>query len=229
MYSTILKYQECDLAILKLNKKIENSEYKKSINSMVQKNKEIQADKEKLEREAKQILGGIAETQAIIKKEKAELDSIEVKLKANEIDVEAYSKQANEISFRLNNLLKKLSKYQKEAEEIEKKYEELKKNATIVKANYKKAKEAQDKFTSKEETEINSIEDEKKKLEKSIDEKVMQEYLKFKKDNIMPVYVKIFNGDCCGGCMQKLSTAQLAKKEDKLICEMCRRIIIRNA
>ena len=200
MYNTIFKYQEFDLEILKLNKKIQNSEYKKLINSMVQKNKEIQATKENLEKEAKKALDGISDAQSLIKKEKQSLEELENQLNKDEISVEEYSKKANDISFRLNNLLKRLSKLQKEAEEIETRYEDLKKNATIVKTNYKNAKDAQDKLANKEENQIKSLEEEKGKLEKSIDAKVLQEYTRYKKDNIMPVYVKIFNGDCCGGC-----------------------------
>lgn len=228
MYQDILKYQDCDLQILKIRKKMEGTEYKKVISAMVSKNKDIQVDKDKLEIQAKKSIELIESAQNEIKELNKQLSSLDVKFSKEEIQAEEYSRKQIEISNQLSFAFKKITKMQKDLDQIQSQYEDLKKNATIVKTNYKNAKDAQDKVETIEKRNIEDIEKKMKSIEKNIDPILFSEYNKYKADNIMPVYVKLLIGDCCGGCMQKLSTAQQSNSDKKMICEMCRRIIIKD-
>jgi predicted nucleic acid-binding Zn-ribbon protein len=227
MYKEILKYQEADMEIYKIEKKIQNSDNKKTINSMVQKNKEIQELKESLETDAKNQLALMDEMQKLVSNEKKQMEKLEQEFNNKELTEEDFSLKANEFLSKLNGLIKKLVKIQRDVDQVQKKYDDLKKNATIVKSKYKKAKEDQDLLIESEKAKIEELEKKKKSLEKTIDPEILAEYNKYKKENILPVYVGIINGDCCGGCMQKLSTSQLSIAKGKTNCEMCRRIIIR--
>ena len=227
MYENIFKYQECDMEIFKIKKRMQTTEYKKIISTMVQKNKDIQRDKDVMEKEANLLLNQINEVKNSINNEKNEMESLESQFNENKITKEIFVSKEMEVSTRLNNLLKKLVKLQKDVEIVNKKFDELKKNAKIIKINYKNAKEAQENFEKNELHAIQKLENDKKELSKNIDSAIMNEYEKYKKDNIMPVYVKLYNNECCGGCMQKLSTSQLSKDDKRIDCEMCRRIIIK--
>lgn len=228
MYENIFEYQKYDMEILKINNKIQSSKYKKFASEMVKKNKEVQMSKDKMEDQAQKLLADLKNSQIELDKCKEELDKLQKDFKEKVINQEEFDDKSKKLSAKLNTLSKKFIILQKDFENTDKAYGELKKDAIAVKTNYKNAKDAQEKLELSQKPILDKLESEKKKIVASIDKKILTEYEKLKQDNIMPVYVRIYNNDCCGGCMQKLSTSALAKGDERLVCEMCRRIIIRN-
>ena len=228
MYENIFEYQKYDMEILKIKNKLQSSKYIKLANEMVKKNKEVQVSKDKMEVEAEKLLNDLKVNQAELEKRKIELDALTDEFKNKKITAEEYEEKSKNLSAKLNALSKKFIVLQKDFENTDKAFAELKKDAIAVKTNYKNAKEAQEKLEQSQKETLDKLEKEKQKMVSSIDKGMLGEYEKLKQDNIMPVYVRIYNKDCCGGCMQKLSTSVLAKGDKRLVCEMCRRIIIRD-
>ena len=227
MYENIFEYQKYDMEIYKIKNKLEASNYKKLVSSMVKKNKEIQDNKNKMEVEAKKLLAELSDCQNALEQGKKEIESLQKSFKNKEINAEELDEKSKKLSTRLNTISKKFIILQKNFENMNKAFADLKKDAIAVKTNYKNAKDAQEKLEQSQKSVLDKLEKEKAKMQEGIDKKILAEYEKLKQDNIMPVYVRIYNNDCCGGCMQKLSTSALAKGDNRLVCEMCRRIIIR--
>lgn len=227
MYENMFEYQKYDMEIYKIINKLQSSNYKKLISSMIKKNKEIQVSKDKMEIEAKKLMEELKLNQEELDRSQKELNDMQNKFKKKELTKEEYEENRKKLSAKLNNLSKKFIILQKSFQNANKTFADLKKDAITVKTNYKNAKDAQEKLELSQKAILDKLEKEKSKMQEGIDKKLLTEYEKLKQDNIMPVYVRIYNNDCCGGCMQKLSTSTLANGEKRLVCEMCRRIIIR--
>ncbi len=227
MYQNILKLQDVDIDIMKINEKTQKSEYKQVIAAMVQKNKDIQKEKEAKEVEAKKLISVMQDKENEIAAIEKEIDKNSEEYNAKKLSLDNYKQKQAECANKLNLVSKKLIKLQKDFENLQKDFEELKNNAGAVKKKYQMAKDAQEALQDKIASQISALEKTKSELAKTIDKAVLDEYNKYRKDNIMPVYVKMVR-DCCGGCMQKLSAAQLSKTSNRIDCEMCRRIIIKD-
>ena len=94
------------------------------------------------------------------------------------------------------------------------------------KEDYAKYKQAYDEDVKQIDREKAQVAYKLKAISADIDTKIMEAYLKRRKENVFPVVVPL-KGNSCGGCHMELPYANLTKLNEAgvLSCEHCRRII----
>lgn len=224
----ILEYQKKDSELIKLERTLTSSENKKTYTQMVAVVKDTQNQSSALEAQA----GAIIKSYEALKKTMADnlksagtvagknIEAMSVE------DVKNIEKLAGVISKNLQILEKKLLAEAEKVRNVLSSFEQTKKKYNSAKEKYNKHKE----LYEQEEQKVKPLAEEKakelKKLEDSIDDKILSKYKQKRQDKIYPVYVPCIE-KACGGCRMELPSASLSilKKEGVLECEHCRRII----
>lgn len=224
----ILEYQKLDIELMKLKKSGVNSTEKNNMSKLKEYIVESHDKGVKLENDAKELFNdylnlkkqydsNFKKVQQLLNTDInfVELDGVDGMLSTiNSLSSELFLLERN-----LNIIINKIKASLKEFE--------------VTKNNIIKARQKYNEFKSKYEQGINDvapkikeIEDKMKTLEKDLNEELFAKYKTIKGDKIMPVFVMINNGHC-GGCRVEIPTSKLntLKKDGKIICEQCHRII----
>lgn len=225
----LLKYQELDSELFKVEQKLLNSPYRKKANELTSIAKKAQIKSTNLENEADKLIKEIADIKEKYNLNKSKTDEI-LAMDIEKMSFEDIDK-ANSIKSKLLSNLNILEKMlQKSAEEInhilsefnktKKLYDEARNQYAICKKNID------------EETKVLEPEKEKLKkqlvlLEKDVEPEIMAEYKKKRNDNIFPVIVPLEGDNFCGRCRMELPKVAISKiKETGVItCEHCKRFI----
>ena len=93
MYQNILKLQDVDIDIMKINEKTQKSEYKQVIAAMVQKNKDIQKEKEAKEVEAKKLISVMQDKENEIAAIEKEIDKNSEEYNAKKLSLDNYKQK----------------------------------------------------------------------------------------------------------------------------------------
>lgn len=231
MIEALLKYQEADKKLRKIELELAGSEERKKAVS------------------ARKYLDGVEETIAKLEARAAELDSAfnaatSELAKMREQEEEFSSafdnisdegsagylvKKTDEILAKIKQLSQEVNRISGEIQAVLKDYAVLKNNTKTAQAQYaeygKKYNEL--KASKKEETE--SIEKELALLKKDVDPALMERYLKKRAEKIFPIVYEI-KGNVCGACNMELSMAELSKLKNGEIleCEQCRRLLYKS-
>lgn len=226
----ILKYQDLDKELFKVEQKISNSPYKKKATELSTIAKKSQTKSTELESEAAKLVNEINDLKEKFAFNKSKLDEIlknDVEKMSLE-DVEKMSNLKSKIAQNLNVLEKML---QKSAENINKILSEF--NRTIktfndAKTQYGICKQKIDEESKALEPERNKLSEQLKDLEKGVDKELLTEYKKKRLDErIFPVIVPLESGTFCGYCRMEQPKVALSRlKENGIItCEHCKRFI----
>lgn len=228
MLENILKYQQLDMELTKLEKQVLTSEEKQTMNKMINYVKDAQNKSIAYENRANDL---IAEYQKVKKDYDANFKLVHdlTAKNAEEMDEETLNdtfNKINKISSDLYMLERKLNMSVNNIKTILKEFEVTKNNVMKARAKHKESKEKYEKLIAEITPKINKIKTEMKKIESSVDEKLFNKYKTLKHDGIFPVFVKI-NGKLCGGCHMELPSGKLDKlKNDAyIVCEQCGRVI----
>lgn len=226
----ILKYQELDRELYKVEQKISNSPYKKKAVELSGVAKKSQAKSTELESEATRLVGEINDLKEKFAFNKAKLDEV-LKSDVQKMSLEDVEKMSNlkgKIAQNLNVLEKML---QKSAENINKILSEF--NHTIktfndAKTQYGVCKQKIDEETKALEPEKNKLTEQLQDLGKTVDKEILAEYKKKRQDErIFPVIVPLESGTFCGYCRMEQPKAALSRLKEKgvITCEHCKRFI----
>ncbi len=227
--TNLLKYQELDEKLYRVEQKLVASPYRKKASELQQIAKKAQAKSNELENKANTLLKEIEEIKEKFKQNnkafenlmKEDLDKITLE------DVDKLTSLKGKILNNLNYFEKSLQKY---AEAI---------NSTLLEFNKTKKHydEARNEFMTiraKIDEEKKVLEPEKERLqkdlqvlEKDVEKNLMAEYKKRRSDNIFPVIVPLEGKNFCGRCRMELPMAAIAKIKDKgvITCEHCKRLV----
>ncbi len=224
----ILEYQSLDSELFKIEKQLRENKNKKLANEMHENMKNAQTRSLKLEEKA----GGLI----------AEIDKVKKHFKIQEEKMNEFlSKDLEKLSKEEVDKLTILSeKLAQNLVILDKNLTALAESVNVVLSDFNKTiKEfnaSKEQFTiCKEEydNEVKTVEKEKnnlilklKDLSKNIDSKIMEAYIKRRKENIFPVLVPL-KGNSCGGCHMELpyATISVLNNDGILTCEHCHRII----
>lgn len=225
----ILKYQQVDEKLFRLEQKQLSSPTKKKANELAAVAKKAQARSAELERESAKFLTEIEEIQKNFEISKKALTSLKnsnfEKMSAEEI--EKMDSLRKKVSGNLNVLEKAL---QKNAESINRVLSEFNK----AKRAYDSAKKEYDECKLKIAEETKAIDAEKsvvvaelEKMEKGIDSESIAAYKKKRADNIFPVLVPLENDTFCGRCRMELPKVAISRIKEKgiITCEHCKRYL----
>lgn len=226
---SLLKYQEADEELYKVEQKISNSPLRAKMGEYATIAKKAQAHSNELEAEAERLIADISDIKdkyAINKSKADEMLGRNIEdLSASDLDKLGVLK--SKLMSNLNILEKML---QKSAENINHILADFNKTKKV----YDEARSKHNECKEKIEQEAKALEPEKEKikkglvaLEKGVEPNLLAEYKKKRNDNIFPVIVPLENGNFCGRCRMELPKVAISKlKETGVItCEHCKRFV----
>ena len=224
MTDKILKYQEVDVALHKLQNKLNNNESYRKINESRETAKSMQSKMLKLNADAQNLALELDKLLAV--KEKG-IKAVEKHLNAKDTDdvlketlerINQTNKQLTELAIRIKNNEIKMRNLLKE-------FDDAKKQILDSKKIHDENRQKIETLKSSLAPEIERVKKELLSLEKTVEPEVMAKYKQLRKENILPVFVKL-NGKNCGYCRVEFPIHKLEKIKLNGVteCEHCRRI-----
>ncbi len=225
----LLKYQETDAKILRLEQEANNSPERKSY---VQAKNFLLKATEKLDQlEAKAI-----QLNALMEKLQAKYEEIAETLKDFEnldelidggADISFYKKSASKIGDNLKNIKTQIAKLSASVKDADEEYKSLKKKTITIQKQYNgEITEAYKKMLAEKQKKVESLKAELKTLSVDIDPEVLKKYEVKRSERIFPIICAL-KGDRCSKCGMELSLVgkeNIATKE-VIECENCHRFL----
>lgn len=224
----ILEYQKIDSELFQIERQLRNNENKKMASKMHENMKEAQNRSFKLEEKAGTLINEINKVKTQFKTQQDKLEEFTSKDidKMSKEDIEKLSILKDKLAQNLSILDRNLSSLAENVNAVLSEFNKTIKIFNSCKEQYSKSKIAYDNDVKSVEAKSQELTKKLKEYEKAIDTKIMEAYLKRRKENIFPVVVPI-NNNSCGGCHIELPYANISKLEEDgiLTCEHCHRLI----
>lgn len=216
----LLKYQQEDSKLLKIEQETAGSEERKNF---VQTKAFLNKASEKLDSlEAKAVeLSGILEKLNGQYKEIYEtLNDFENldELVDGGADISFYKKNVLQLTERLKSIRQEISSLTKSVKDADEEYQALKKKVIIAQKQYPEYAETYKKFKAGKEEEMLSVKKELEKLSKNIDADIMARYQAKRSERIFPILCAV-KGGRCSKCGTELSLVGKEKIETGAACE----------
>lgn len=228
MIEALLKYQEVDEKLRKIEVELSSSEERKKAKS------------------AKKYLDGVEETVVKLDNRSAELnasfnaitDELEkmkeqeeefVKAMENIADQGSASyllKKTDEILGRIKVLSQELNRISADIQNVMKEYASVRNNTKGAQAQLTEYGEKYKQLKASKKEEMDGIEKELSKLKKEVDPALMEKYEKKRAEKIFPIVYEI-RDNVCGACNMELPMSVLNKLNNGEVveCDFCRRMI----
>jgi len=226
----MIKYQEIDMQIKKLNNELASSKNKKGAGEMQQYLKDGQAKLLKLEEIAENLT---KQYEKAVKLYNDFVSKLEMLTKSVEsAGVEKIDELENTINnFKVNSetlenniatLANKINQANKEFESLMNNAKKAKHNLEVYKANYNKEK-------SQIEPEIAKLSKELLDQKAKVDKTLLSKYIQKSEGKMFPIFVSEAQGKC-GGCRMEISASKRSDLKNKGVieCENCGRLIYQN-
>ncbi|MGN1208099.1 MAG: hypothetical protein ACI4TI_01375 [Christensenellales bacterium] len=224
----LFKYQEKDVELKKVEKKVMSSEFMKNINQSKACAKKCQTRMIEINAESKKIcdeiekinsvkLKGLDVVQKYLSTDTTKLDEKSVLELVNKI--KPVNKNLEELILRLNNLDARMKNLLNE-------FNECKKQIIASKKIHDENKLKIDELQKTIEPELEKAKQELQIQEKNVNPELLQKYRNAKREGIFPVLVKLQNGKNCGYCRveQPIHKLEKMKVTGYTECEQCHRI-----
>lgn len=226
----LLKYQEIDIELKKLEKKVNGSEYFKNVNKSKEVAKKSQLKMIDLNEEAKKISDDINK---IIQVKEKGLELVKKYSNMNidnmqEKDVPEIVNKIKPIKKNLEELITRLNNLQQRMIKILEEFDNLKKQIISSKKIHDENKVHLDKLKLEIEPDAEKIRAKLQAQEKKVNSELIQKYRNLKREGVFPVLVPLKDGKNCGYCRVEQSIHKLEKLKLNGFtdCEQCHRIII---
>ena len=222
----MLKYQELDQQIAKIESDINQNADRKNAIKMQQSLKDYQAKLIELNAKTKKLFEDFENYTKVFNQMAENLEVVGKKLDAkDEKKIDGLIEASDAITNNLMRLEKKISAVIAECTAVQNEYNTIMKSARTAKTSLQKYKESFATAKDAGEAKIAEIKTELDKLSKAIDAKLLAKY-KQKRTEKQNVFVSDIGGKC-GGCRMEISVSKQSKlKADGMIeCENCGRII----
>lgn len=222
----ILKYQELDLEIQKLEGEILDNQDRKNALKFQQLLKDCQGKLGELNNRAKVLSANYAKYKEVFNQMAQNLELITKNLASeDEKKIDGLIEASDAITGNLMKLEKKLGEVVQESGNIQTEYTSIMKSARNYKSSMENYKNNYGEAKQEMEAQIAAKKAELEALSKKVDKQLLNKY-KQKRTDKAKVFVAEINGRC-GGCRMEISVSKLAvlKAEKMIECENCGRII----
>ncbi len=224
----LLKYQEEDSKLLKIEQETAASEERKKF---IQTKNFITKASEKLD----QLEGKAQELNSLLESLNSKYSEIAETLKDFEhvdelveggADIAFYKRNVSSIIDSLKNLKAEIANLTASAKEADEEFRTLKKKVITAQKQYPEAQAAYQEYKKSKQAETTAITAELERLSQGIDPEVLKKYQVKRSERIFPIICKI-SGDRCSKCGMELSIAGKDKvASGKVIeCENCHRFL----
>ncbi len=226
----LLKYQEADSRLLKVEQKLNSSDERKKyvqsrsyLSKASEKLDQIEAKAQELKNSIERIQQKYAELAETLK----DFDNLEGLVEDGN-SISFYKRSAQSLSEEIKALKAEINSLSAAMKEQVEEYQALKKNVIAAQKEYPKLQEEYKKYKNSVQAEADEITKELKSLAKDIDSDVLKKYQAKRSERVFPILCKL-QGDVCPMCGTSLS---IAEKENaaagKVIeCENCHRFLYR--
>ena len=224
----LLKYQEADSRLIKVEQKLNASEERKKymqsrayINKAAEKLDQMEAKAQELQNSVERLTAKYAEIAETLK-DFANLDELVEQGNA----ISFYKRSAQSLADDLKALKGEINSLTAAIKEHVDEYNALKKNVIAVQKELPEQKAAFDKYKGGFQAEADVIIKELKELAKDIDADILKKYQAKRSERVFPILCKL-NGDVCPMCGTSLSIAEReSASSGKVIeCENCHRFL----
>jgi predicted nucleic acid-binding Zn-ribbon protein len=227
----LLKYQEEDSKLLKIEQEMANSEERKKF---VQTKNFLTKASEKLDQlEAKSI-----ELNSMLEKLVKKYEEIAETLKDFEhidelveegANISFYKKNVLQITENIKSLKGEILQLTQVVKDTSEEYQTLKKKVITAQKQFPEYQAAYHEYKKSRQDEMTAISNELEKLAKQIDAEVLKKYQAKRSERIFPIICEL-NGDRCSKCGMELSIAgKEAISSGKVIeCENCHRFLYKS-
>ncbi len=224
----LLKYQEADSRLIKVEQKLNASEERKKymqsrayINKAAEKLDQMEAKAQELQNSVERLTAKYAEIAETLK-DFANLDELVEQGNA----ISFYKRSAQSLADDLKALKGEINSLTAAIKEHVDEYNALKKNVIAVQKELPEQKAAFDKYKGGVQAEADVIIKELKELAKDIDADILKKYQAKRSERVFPILCKL-NGDVCPMCGTSLSIAEReSASSGKVIeCENCHRFL----
>lgn len=224
----LFKYQEKDIEVKKIEKKVSSSEFMKNINSSKAVAKKCQTRMLEINSESKKIceeiekinsvkLKGLEVVKKYLNTDTSKLDEKSVLELVNKI--KPINRNLEELILRLNNLERRMKSLLNE-------FSECKKQIISSKKVHDENKIKLDELQKSVEPELEKAKQELLVQEKKVNPELLAKYKNLKREGVFPVLFKIQGGKNCGYCRveQPIHKIEKMKITGYTECEQCHRI-----
>lgn len=230
----MIKYQTLDMKLYTMNKEYNDNPNKKKFDEARDKINKIQSKLNDNEAEAESLAAEIERIHAEYKKtleeiatlEKALEESDNAETKAEKLPyVEVLMKRVEGQKHKIQSRIKKITQLTGECKKS------LVERQEIKEKEYDKAKAILEPYVNEIKKDKSAIDEQLNELRDKVSPELMSEYIKRRKEGIVPVYVEVVGEKedslSCPICGMQLSTTSrgLLKKDKMCQCESCRRIV----
>ena len=223
---TMLKYQEIDAEIVRLNAELNQNEGRKNAIKMQQTLKDYQSKLLELNKKAQNLSQEFDKYREIFNSMAENLEVVNKNLEQkDEKKLEGLIDANDAILNNLMKLEKKIASVLEECDKVQAEYQNIMKSARAAKTSLEKYKSEFASVKAETEAKIAKLTEELAGLEKNADKALLQKY-KQQRTEKTNVFVLEINGKC-GGCRMEISAEKKAKlkAEGRIECENCGRII----
>lgn len=224
----LLKYQEEDSRLLKLEQEISSSDERKKY---VQTRNFLTKASEKLDQleskasEIKSLIDRLEKKYAELNETLKDFDNLDKLVEAGN-DISFYKRSAQTLADSFKALKGEIATLTATAKETSEEYQNLKKKVISAQKEYPFLQDAFKKYKEERQSEVDRITAELKKLSKDIDEEVLKKYQAKRSERVFPILCKL-NADICPMCGTALSIAEKeAASSGRVVeCENCHRFL----
>ena len=229
MLQAILKYQEIDRRLFKLDNELAESEERKKYAKL---RKFLKTAPEKLDALETKAAALSSEAQALTKKYEevsatlGDFDNLDELIEGG-ADVSFYKKKAQSIVENLKKVKADLIALQNSVKETADEYQKLKKQVISAQKQYAEAEESYKAVENSQKDERTAILKELAEAEKAVDKALLARYQTKRKEKIFPVVGELYSGRCpfCSMEPPLIAKSNLA---NGIECDHCHRIIFEN-
>ena len=226
----LLKYQETDEQLIKLEREASSSEERKNY---VQAKNFLTKAPEKLDAlEAKAIelnalLNELNAKYAEIEETLSDFDNID-ELVGGGADVAFYKKNVMQLTEKLKAIKADVAALSKSIKDADEEYQSMKKKTLMVQDQYKEYSKVYKEYKDAKLKEMDEVKKELAKLAKDIDGEVMKKYEEKRSERIFPILCAVNNGRCskCGNELSLAGKEHIASG-NVTECENCHRILFK--
>ncbi len=226
----LLKYQETDEKLLKLEREMANSDERKNY---VQAKNFLTKAPEKLDaleakaRELNAILNQLKEKYEEIAETLSDFDNLD-ELVGGGADISFYKKNVLQLVEKLKAIKAEAASFIKSVKDADEEYQAMKKKTIAVQNQYKEYSEVYKKYKETKMEEAQAVKKELEALAKGIEEDVLKKYDEKRSERIFPILCKVNEGRC-SKCGNELSLAGKERISGGKVteCENCHRILFK--
>lgn len=221
----LLKYQEIDAKLRKLNGELAQNENRKKAAQMQQYLKDTQTKLFELDGAAQGAIKALENIKKDINAVVEKLESVAVQGEDAE-SLAAKEEEVLKLAEKLSRLERDLNNAQNKLVSINKEFETLMKNAKTARGNFNFYRQELDKAKAEVEPKIKALVDELNAQKKKVNPEFLNKYLSKQEGKVFPIFVELKNNRC-GGCRMEVPAGKLKDLNTKHIleCENCGRII----